>query len=194
MFSVLCHNDIDGTYTVIDWNDVQIDRLTPIEFWSCVNKLSFNINGVDRSQGVARVNTLSLLDSKYFCRTLPNDGVVLEQTAYLKSNNSNERNLQVMLFDSKTGMMRNLLLSINYNVATQPVSVGKVAYKTLDLNQIFIGLDLHIGNETVGYFYVMGKDYIKVYTSGAIPKGSKITFDYLEKMLLVDGKSVYKWG
>ena len=95
MFSVLCHNDIDGTYTVIDWNDVQIDRLTPIEFWSCVNKLSFNINGVDRSQGVARVNTLSLLDSKYNCRSLPNNGVVLEQTAFLQSN---KRNLQVMIF------------------------------------------------------------------------------------------------
>lgn len=194
MFSVLCHNDIDGTYTVIDWNDVQIDRLTPIEFWSCVNKLSFNINGVDRSQGVARVNTLSLIDSKYNCRTLPNNGVVLEQTAYLKTSNSNERNLQVMLFDGKTGMMRNLLLSINYNVATQPVSVGRVFYKTLDLNQILVSLDLHIGNEKVEYFYAMSKDYIKVYTSGAIPGGSKITFDYLEKMLLVDGKSVYRWG
>lgn len=191
MFSVLCHNDIDGTYTVIDWNDVQIDRLTPIEFWSCVNKLSFNINGVDRSQGVARVNTLSLLDSKYNCRSLPNNGVVLEQTAYLKSNN---RNLQVMIFDDKTGMMRNLLLSINYDAVNQPVKVEKVAYKTLGLSQILLRLDLHMGDDGVVYFYVFDRDYTKVFTSGAIPRSSKITFDYVENIMMVDGKSVYRWG
>lgn len=49
MFSVLCHNSKDGTYSVIDWEDTQVDRLSSQEFWECTHSLSGSIKEVKSS-------------------------------------------------------------------------------------------------------------------------------------------------
>lgn len=193
MFSVLCHNNIDNTYTVIDWNDIQIDRLSPIEFWECVNQFSFDIKGVDRTQGTARVNTLSLFDSKYKCRELINKWVLLEQTAFCTPGKLNERNLQIMLYDKKTGTLRNLFLSINYDTKKQDLTVGKVCYKTLSADEILLRIEIKVNNEVAVYLYVFDRDFVKVHTSGIISGKSEVSFDNVEKTILVDDKPIYKW-
>lgn len=190
MFSVLCHNSKDDTYSVIDWEDTQVDRLSSQEFWECTHSLSGSIKEVKSCDRGYQVTTLSLYDSEHSCKSLPNNILLLGQVAKYSEK---ESNLRVSLYDKKSGTLRNLLLSVNFNTKDN-LKVRKVGYRMLSPEHFLLFLILNSGGEDVSnYLYVLNRECSVIYTSGVMPYGIKGTVDLDNKEVIVNGNTVYTW-
>lgn len=207
MYSVLCYNFKDATYSVIDWNDFKVDRLSAKELYKCIKKLHFDVRGMDSAQ--------SVYDSSFSYRKLLDNLVLIEMKS---SDDANSNTLQVKLYDRSTGQMKFSLVSLNFNKDEGTYKVEKAYYKVLDSSKVCIQVVLSQVRRTskyvyvffYRYLYVFDKDiksvlFFDIYYGGTNKKPGTtfksfdeayeldIKFDTTNKAIIVDGNPVYSW-
>lgn len=207
MYSVLCYNFKDASYSVIDWNDFKVDRLSAKELYKCIKKLHFDVRGMDSAQ--------SVYDSSFSYRKLLDNLVLIEMKS---SDDANSNTLQVKLYDRSTGQMKFSLVSLNFNKDEGTYKVEKAYYNVLDSSRVCVQVVLSQVRRTskyvyaffYRYFYVFDRDiksvlFSDVYYGGTNKKPGTtfksfdeaykldIKFDTSNKTIIVDGNPVYNW-
>lgn len=207
MYTVLCYNFKDATYSVIDWNDFMVDRLSAKELYKCVKKLHFDVRGMDTAH--------SVYDSSFNHKKLIGNLILIVMNS---SDSTNNNALQVMLYDRLTGQMKFSLVSLDFTKDEGTYRVEKAHCNLLDSSKVCIQVILSKSRSTSKYVYIFTYRYLyvfdrgvksilfsDVYYGGTNQKPGTIVksydesyeldvkFDTTNKVIIVDGEPVYSW-